>query len=71
MRPVWTRLVLQQGPYAEVLNESALITLQTCQATGWREKHHKEDCRLLQDQNLCMLLGLAQKSFTEYSKFEG
>ena len=37
---------------------------------GWREKHHKEDCKLRQDQKLRMLLGLTRKSFTEYSKFD-
>jgi hypothetical protein len=55
-------LVLRKGKHTDLLLFQGTILIacdeKDCQKTGWNEKRHKADCKMLKDADLRGLLGL-------------
>ncbi|KAL7625887.1 hypothetical protein AAE478_005111 [Parahypoxylon ruwenzoriense] len=44
-------------------------TFKDCQTTGWREKGHKDDCKVLQDRDLQAMFRMRWDHFDEFKSF--
>jgi hypothetical protein len=46
-------------------------TLQSCQEKGWTQRGHKTECKILRDQDFCLLSKIDCLVFEDYIVFEG
>ncbi|KAK0274197.1 hypothetical protein LTR35_011706 [Friedmanniomyces endolithicus] len=53
------------------LRQEELETVKPCQEDGWKERKHREDCKMLRDEDLKMLFKLEWQAFDGYRRFRG